>query len=1261
MKIRLLTILMCIFMLVQQAVTAQNLKVKSSGYDAAVCTFVMPDLSFDTRQANGQTFSVVSFPGATPSTQLGTPNLPIYSEYIEIPAGASVQVEVTDVRTETTPQGTCEYPLMPVQPAPSKADREALPFVMDSTIYSTNKFYSQELAWIEPLGVARDRNLALLRISPVAYNPVTGELAKTLSMTIKLTYKNADVAATHRLHRLYHTPDFSIGHQVLATVPGEKAVRRDAPIHYLIVSHSSFRGQLDSLINWKKSQGFIVTVAYTDDDNVGTTNTDIANYIKCFYTNATEELPAPTYLLLVGDHNQIPAFNARCSSPATDHVTDLYFASWTDGDHLPDCYYGRFSARNSAELQPQIDKTILYERYDFPDDRYLGKAALIAGEDAGRVGDNAYTYADPAMDYIASTYINTAHNFSSIYYYKNNVSFAPVGVYVTGNSQTSASASALRQIYNNGCGWLNYSAHGYDDSWSTPSFSATNAGSMTNNNMPSVMIGNCCLSGKFNTTSYDACLGEAVLRKGSNAGAVTYIGATNSTYWPHDFCWAVGVRSNFSNTMNTTYNPYNLGMYDRLFHTHNEPFSAWHNTAGSMITAGNTAVQSYGSYTHYYWEIYELFGDPSLIPWAGPASEMTVNAQSLISYGTESYSVTVPEYAYVALVNPVTLDLISAAYADGSGSAVLTLPTDLEVGEYQLSVWAQNYKPYFQTVEVVVTDGCFVVVSSCVPSSGKIIPGQATTFDVVLKNIGNTDATYGHVTLSPVSEGIVIAQPDLPFGNIASGDSLVLSDVWLSYVPDSYKDKSSVQLTALVDFGEGTSTKRIRLFAASPILELVSYEVDSALHTGSSNVITCQLRNNGSAPTQSLTFLLPNLYGFMADQPAAQTIGVIQPGREAQCSFNINMSSSLPNTLLSFALLATDGVDTFLVGNLSFRHGGSDIEDFETGTLSKFNWQLSSNAWEITNVNPYNGQFSARSAQNLPNSRESRISITWTSSVDDSISFAYKVSSENNYDKLKFFVDGNEFLSASGERDWARVSYPVTAGTHIFSFSYSKDRYTASGSDCAWIDDIYLPYAGTPIDYYVDTICQNEPYTVFGQEVSTDEVGSFYFCDTTSVPYTYLALEVVNAPQLQIRTIGHRVVGGCLLLEARGAWHYEWSTGDSTACIVVCPEEGSQYSVTGCRNGCCSTQDITITGLDIHSAQAYDRVKLFPNPADDRVTIQAERINSLRLINLVGQTVYSAKPNAQSATISLQNLPKGVYFVNIDTDGTICTRKLIVK
>jgi hypothetical protein len=63
---------------------------------------------------------------------------------------------------------------------------------------------------------------------------------------------------------------------------------------------------------------------------------------------------------------------------------------------------------------------------------------------------------------------------------------------------------------------------------------------------------------------------------------------------------------------------------------------------------------------------------------------------------------------------------------------------------------------------------------------------------------------------------------------------------------------------------------------------------------------------------------------------------------------------------------------------------------------------------------------------------------------------------------LKFYIDGVEKDTWSGEEDWAEVSFPVTAGTRTFEWTYSKDGSDSSGDDTAWIDDIVFPVVGGP-------------------------------------------------------------------------------------------------------------------------------------------------------------------------------------------------------
>ena len=74
------------------------------------------------------------------------------------------------------------------------------------------------------------------------------------------------------------------------------------------------------------------------------------------------------------------------------------------------------------------------------------------------------------------------------------------------------------------------------------------------------------------------------------------------------------------------------------------------------------------------------------------------------------------------------------------------------------------------------------------------------------------------------------------------------------------------------------------------------------------------------------------------------------------------------------------------------------------------------------------------------------------------ISFWWKVSSESGYDYLKFYIDGVEQDSISGETSWAQKTYTLTSGSHTLKWVYSKDGSVNNGSDI-----IRSRYAGASV------------------------------------------------------------------------------------------------------------------------------------------------------------------------------------------------------
>lgn len=90
------------------------------------------------------------------------------------------------------------------------------------------------------------------------------------------------------------------------------------------------------------------------------------------------------------------------------------------------------------------------------------------------------------------------------------------------------------------------------------------------------------------------------------------------------------------------------------------------------------------------------------------------------------------------------------------------------------------------------------------------------------------------------------------------------------------------------------------------------------------------------------------------------------------------------------------------------------------------------------------------------------LSLTLTVSQPGNVSFFSKVSSEPNYDYLRFYIDGVQQGQWSGLLNWEFHSYPVAAGTRTFTWSYVKDQGVSTGSDCAWLDHISFPAHNAP-------------------------------------------------------------------------------------------------------------------------------------------------------------------------------------------------------
>ncbi|MBQ7489590.1 MAG: T9SS type A sorting domain-containing protein [Bacteroidales bacterium] len=663
---------------------AQNVVLKSSDYDKISLTVSCGELKAE----KAGEYAVLSVDGMFASREVGKPALPLLVKMLEIPLCDNVIVnyDLGEAEVYDGEDLGIVSQIAPAQPSYPKNDTLKHEFVKDEEVYKTDAYYSMPAVRVEKNGILRSVNLATLYVSPVQYNPVTNKFKVYRNIQVNITFDNADVVATKQMKALHSSKFLPIEKFTVNHLEIDTKDNYSAPVKYLIVANSMFKGYLDDFVAWKRRKGFLVDDVYTDNPAVGTTYNSIKAYIKTQYTNATPSNPAPTFVLLVGDVSEIPTQSV--SSSYGSHPSDMRYFDWT-GDDIPDCFFGRFSATKVTELTPQIEKTLMYEQLTMPDPSYLDEAILIAGIENGSWSQPAfgYTHANTAIKYANDYYVNTTYGYSTVNVFKN--------------PHASTATTTIKNLIKQGAGLINYTAHGDVTMWYKPQFNASDVSSMTNEGKYGLMIGNCCLSNKFDETSF----GETLLRA-DKKGAVGYIGGTNSTYWDEDVYWAVGCRTTISTSSNSpttfSYQAANLGAYDRLFHTHSESFGEWYTTFGSMIMAGNMAVQSSSSDADmktYYWEIYSLDGDPSVMTWLTQPDTMIVTTENPY-IGMTSLQVHAVPYSYVALTDSLTL--LAAAFADANGDATLSFSAISDFTNIELAVSAQNYETKFVKLSVPI-------------------------------------------------------------------------------------------------------------------------------------------------------------------------------------------------------------------------------------------------------------------------------------------------------------------------------------------------------------------------------------------------------------------------------------------------------------------------------------------------------------------------------------------------------------------------------
>ena len=1002
----------------------------------------MPDLEM--ALLGGLSFTRMLLPGYTAAGEPGHPVLPEAHSTVEIPAGAEVSVKLVylDSLVISLAKEGYPWPLAPAQPSLRKPeDPLRQPLAFDSLVYRQDRFMGPGRVSFAELGTMRGVRLGRLTVSPFRYNPSKHLLIVYTHTLFELSFKHPDILLTRQLREKYYSPVFekTLSKSLNYSPPEEKGSLPVRAMTYVILADSMFRDSLQQFIHWKTKKGFRVVELYKGTPEAGETVDDFKNNLGQLYHSPPEGLSPPSFLLIVGDTDQIPP------SRTGGHVSDLYYSTYDgEGDYLPELYYGRFSANTLEELMPQIRKTLEYEQFFLPDPSFLGEAVMIAGVD----GTYAMVHGNGQINYGTGHYFNPAHGITShTYLYP----------------ESGSMAAEIKQHISNGAGFVNYTGHGRPDRWENPLFHITDISFLENTGKYPLMIGNGCETNRFELTT---CFGEALLRA-EGRGALGYIGGTNDSYWDEDYYWSVGVGQIVANPV---YAETGLGMYDKAFHENGEPSEVWASTQGQMVFAGNMAVQE-GSLSRakYYWEIYHLMGDPSLMVYFGEPGLLFPVYFSRVPSGISYLNISVEPFTYAALSQGGTL--LDAAHAGADGLVTFHFPPIDQPATLDLVISGQNRRPYFGEVEVTDPDSAFLVLKEwniddqAGNHDGLANNDENLLLNISLGNLGIMDASGIQARLF-CTDSLVSLTDSTEFISFLPGkaDILLASAFGFSISPTA-PDQSLLRfLLQTTDSDNRVFDHYFNILVHAPqpfigtvsIIDSVSGNLNCRIDPGETFTFRVWAGNTGSGQMPTSVLSLHTDPSMAVVHQADIYPGSLAPGDTGDFGFILTASASLPpGTDIPFQLTLDAGTHT--AEKHLEKPAGLMYEDFETGDLSRYNWQNNPGyPWLPVKDAPAEGETCLRSGQ-ISHSQSTGISLLVYFPCTDTVSFHKKVSSEKNWDFLRFIVNGEEKGKWSGESPWSLEKIPVPAGLNTLTFRYTKDSNTSHGLDRAWIDMIRFP------------------------------------------------------------------------------------------------------------------------------------------------------------------------------------------------------------
>ncbi|MCD4650797.1 MAG: hypothetical protein K8S56_03300, partial [Candidatus Cloacimonetes bacterium] len=796
-------------------------------------TFEKPEIS----TKNG--YSYIEMDNAGFNGDAGQPRLPTVPVSFLLPWGEEIDhVVLTTGDSEYIALDKTVYPIQQQYPLSKMAELQPAFTQPDNAIYSSNQFPTQKYSNVKS-GILRGHTIVSLLIYPVSLYPKQNLLEYYPEMKVEIVTKPAtetpnpafirnDAKTMSMLAETVVNPD-------MATSYPAQTYNRDREVYdYLIITDAMFVGDLQPLVDYKTSLGWLIETITIAEITAQYTGNDLQEQIRnCIIDQYSNN--GISYVLLVGDVEFLPhrgmyvhtGYNSDSDIPCDDYYYCLdgnwntngnnRWGEFNEADFYHEVFGGRMSVDSAPEIQNFINKTILYQQQPIEADLLNN---LLVGEDLG--------WQSCGMDYMEEVRLGSNNNG-----YSTAAIPAHINTQTLYDAQGTWSTSQLFSLMNSGMNLIGHLGHcnvNYNMKFYN---SDVNSSNIQNDGLLHnfyIIYTQGCYCNSFDNresdgtyTSYDAIAEKWTTHIN---GPVCYVGNTR-------YGWGDGYGTD--------------GASQRL---HRQFYDALYGEDISIISEVQTDSKSdcvpyLSSGTVMLWAWYQctLMGEPTLDVWTNTPPQVILYIPDVLPIGIGTIQVAVspgtedPENLMVSASHNGVL--LARSFTDATGMVDLNFTPDYAMtGHIDIYVSGHNILDTHDTIDLINPDEAYIVMNQVEYSDNndqQLSWNETINMSVSVYNVGNVASTNLTGVLSTDCPYITITQDNVVYNAVAPQSQGVSQSAF--ELITALQIPVSTVADFIIDLSDGTETWQYEFSEEIVVPNLILQHVIFVEDSGNGNNI----------------------------------------------------------------------------------------------------------------------------------------------------------------------------------------------------------------------------------------------------------------------------------------------------------------------------------------------------------------------------------------------------------------------------------------